>query len=127
MFTGEYFSNRVSAQTGGGASAKCRQLQTGGGSQKSLKMCKHPLWMAPNCFSLLLIAESHYISYTFSRYGFQIRQNIFLGIPKVIVFRECLKHYITTFFLYFPSFVEFQQILLSGTGMGLLGGAVMRG
>ena len=34
----------------GGGSAKCRQLQTGGGiwgGQKSLKMCGHPLWMAP--------------------------------------------------------------------------------
>ena len=34
---------------GGGGSAKCRQLQTGGGwgDKKSLKMCGHPLWMAP--------------------------------------------------------------------------------
>ena len=33
---------------GGRGSAKCRQLQTGGrGGQKSLKMCGHPLWMAP--------------------------------------------------------------------------------
>ena len=49
MFTNEYFSDRVSARTGGeGGSAKCRLLQTGGGGdQKSLKMCRYPLWMAP--------------------------------------------------------------------------------
>ena len=36
-------------QEGEGGSAKCRQLQTeGGGHQKSLKMCRHPLWMAAN-------------------------------------------------------------------------------
>ena len=42
-------------QREGGESAKCRQLQIGGGGaggggggcQKSLKMCGHPLWMAP--------------------------------------------------------------------------------
>ena len=33
----------------GRGSAKCRQLETGGGEggQKSLKMCGHSLWTAP--------------------------------------------------------------------------------
>ena len=50
MFTNEYFSNRVSARTGeqGGHpnADRCRQGM-GEGGQKSLKMCGHPLWMAP--------------------------------------------------------------------------------
>ena len=48
MFTDEYFSDWVSAWTGG---ERVSQMQTaadrGKGGQKSLKMCGHPLWMAP--------------------------------------------------------------------------------
>ena len=50
MFTDEYFSDRVSARTGGGG-RRVNQMQTaagrGDGGQKSLKMCGDPLWMAP--------------------------------------------------------------------------------
>ena len=48
MFTNEYFSDRVSTWTRGEGgqpnTGSCRQED---GGSKSLKMCKHPLWMAP--------------------------------------------------------------------------------
>ena len=62
MFTNEYFSDQVSARTGGRGSAKCRQLKTrGGGDQKSLKMYGHPLCMAPlmKKFTLLVFNGCH--------------------------------------------------------------------
>ena len=52
MFTNEYFSNQVPAHTEGEGGQpnvdSSRQGEEGGGGQKSLKMCRHPLWMAPN-------------------------------------------------------------------------------
>ena len=51
MFNNEYFSDRVSARTGGELgqpnSDSCRKGEWEGG-QKSLKMCGHPSWIAPN-------------------------------------------------------------------------------
>ena len=49
MFTVKYFSDRVSARTGGGEEVS--EMQTvadrrRGGGQKSLKISGHPLWMA---------------------------------------------------------------------------------
>ena len=48
MFSNEYFSDRLSAWTGGeGAQPNTDSCRQGEGGQKSLKMCGHPLWMAP--------------------------------------------------------------------------------
>ena len=75
----------------------------------------------------MLIAGSHYISSTFSRYRSQIKENVFWGnTGGYFSLKNDKNILLQLFFLYFSSVVEFKQILLSGAGMGLLRGAVMR-
>ena len=73
-----------------GGSTKYRQLQTGGGvgGQKSLKMCGHPLWMAPSVaflpieyFNFNLTSLCRYLIFKFL--AFQFFRQI-----KVLLFQE---------------------------------------
>ena len=58
MFTDEYFSDRVSARTGGGrGSAKCRQLQTGGGGIKITKNVRTSFMDGPLSVAYLAVAN----------------------------------------------------------------------
>ena len=61
-------------------SAKCRQLQTGegDGGQKSLKMYRHPLWMAPTLTDLLKLRKQRVVlNGQLSSWS-----NIASGVPK---------------------------------------------
>ena len=63
----------------------------------------------------------------FSRYRSQITENVFGGnTGGYFSLKNDKNILLQLFFLYFSSFVEFKQILLSGAGMGLLRRAVMR-
>ena len=74
-----------------------------------------------NCYSCLLIVDSHYISSTFSRYRFQIRENVFGGnTGDYFSLKNDKNILLQLFFLYFSPFVESKQILLSEDGMGML-------
>ena len=72
------FSTTCPYGQGGGGSGKCKQQQTrGGGGQKSLKMCGHPLWMVPNLMGENILAHISGIK-IFPKHG------ICPGIKKII-------------------------------------------
>ena len=61
MFTNEYFSDRVSARTRGRGVSQMQTAADRGkeGGQKSLKMCEHPLWMAPSVHKMVKNIKNH--------------------------------------------------------------------
>ena len=67
MFTNEYFFDGVSARTGGeGGQPNADSSRQGEGEegQKSLKMCGHPLWMAPVVFIVNFKHISHIVLFS---------------------------------------------------------------